>query len=370
MRLLAAAERQGDGLLYASRARLGRTRAPVVLTYRSHGQEGKLHLRARVVEDLGLSPAEHHDSYFQNALGMVRRFKTFDLPGARLRFSHGDDSCEAVADEEGHVRVTMEVRGLPQDRLWHEVKVELIASPRHPAGAEATGTLPVLVPQRATDFCVISDVDDTVLQTEATSFIKMLRTTLLGNAYTRLPFEGVAAFYKALALGNHSAPTNPLFYVSSSPWNLYDLLQDFFHIEGLPSGPLFLRDFGIEPDKFITGGHGSHKRKAIDELLATHPGVPFLLIGDSGQEDPEIYASVARDHPDRVLAIYIRDVTTEKRDHEVHAIAANLKEAGIEMVLVKDSLEAAQDAVRRGLIQASALPTVAAARKRDLEADP
>ncbi len=368
--MLAAAERKGDGLVYASRNRLRKTRDPVLLTYRSHGQGGKLHLRARVVENLGLTAAEQHDSYFQNALGMMRRFKTFDLQGARVRFWYSGASCEAVADDEGYVRAMMEVGNLPPDQLWHEVDVELISSPRHPAGTEAKGTLPVLVPLPATEFCVISDVDDTVLQTEATSFIKMLRTTLLGNAYTRLPFEGVAAFYKALALGNNPTPTNPVFYVSSSPWNLYDLLQDFFHIEGLPSGPLFLRDFGIDREKFITGGHRAHKREAIDELLATHPGLPFLLIGDSGQEDPEIYASVVEDHPGRVQAIYIRDVTTEKRDREVHAIVERVRQLGVEMVLVKDSMEAAKDAVRRGLIQESALPTVAAARNRDQEPEP
>lgn len=195
------------------------------------------------------------------------------------------------------------------------------------------------------------------------------RVTLLGNAYTRLPFEGVSAFYRALTFGTGPSADNPIFYVSSSPWNLYDLLQDFFHIEELPNGPLFLRDFGITPEQFIVGGHGSHKREAIDELLETHPELPFLLIGDSGQEDPEIYAAVARDHPERILVVYIRDVTTEKRNHEVKAIAAELKETGVEMVLVKDSLEAARDAVGSGFISSEAIPKVAAARKRDQEAE-
>jgi phosphatidate phosphatase APP1 len=369
LQVLAAVEQRVDGLIYASRDRLGLTRGPILLTYRGHGQGRKLHLRARVIEDPGLTPSEHDDSYFQNALGTLRRFKTFDLAGARVRFTHGDASCEATADAEGHVRATLTVSGLPPGKLWHDVEASLVHSPRHPAGNPARATLPVVVPTPAARFCIVSDVDDTVLETQATRFLMMLRVTLLGNAYTRLPFEGVSAFYRALTFGTGTAPDNPVFYVSSSPWNLYDLLQDFFRIEGLPSGPLFLRDFGITPKQFIVGGHGSHKREAIDELLETHPGLPFILIGDSGQEDPEIYAAVARDHPRRILVIYIRDVTAEKRGAEVHGISTALGKSGVEMVLVKDSLEAARDAVRRGFIPPEALSQVAAARKRDQEAD-
>jgi phosphatidate phosphatase APP1 len=367
-RLLAAAERRADTVVYASRQRLGMTRDPMLLPYRSHGRDRQLHLRARVVEDLGLTESEHDDSYFQNALGMLRRFKTYDLPHARVRFTCGGASCVAVADEEGHLVTTLAAPELPAGQQWHEVKAELVWSPRHPQGTGAEATLPVLVPGPTARFGVISDVDDTVIETGATSFLKMLRTTLLGNAYTRLPFEGVAAFYQALACGDASCQENPVFYVSSSPWNLYDLLQDFFSIEGLPNGPLFLRNFGIDRDQFIVGGHSSHKREAIDELLETHSHLPFLLIGDSGQEDPEIYAQVARDRPGRVLAIYIRDVTTKKRDHEIRILARQLKGAGIEMVLVKDSLEAAEHAVSRGFIAPHHLAAVRDARSKDLAA--
>lgn len=165
MQVLAAVEQRVDGLVYASRDRLGLTRGPFLITYRGHGQGWQLHLRARVLEDLGLTPSEHDDAYFQNALGTLRRFKTFDLPGARVRFSHGDASCEAIADAEGHVSATLTVPKLPPGQLWHDVEATLICSPRHPAGTPAQATLPVIVPTAAARFCVVSDVDDTVLET-------------------------------------------------------------------------------------------------------------------------------------------------------------------------------------------------------------
>jgi phosphatidate phosphatase APP1 len=82
-----------------------------------------------------------------------------------------------------------------------------------------------------------------VLQSSVTNFLKMARMVLLGNAHTRLPFEGVAAFYRALQRGASGGEFNPIFYVSNSPWNLYDLLEDFMDVHGVPAGPLFLRDW-------------------------------------------------------------------------------------------------------------------------------
>ena len=71
----------------------------------------------------------------------------------------------------------------------------------------------------------------------------MAKLTLLHNAHTRLPFEGVAGFYQALQRGRDGEAYNPVFYVSNSPWNLYDLLEDFLDVHGIPRGPLLLRDW-------------------------------------------------------------------------------------------------------------------------------
>jgi len=95
----------------------------------------------------------------------------------------------------------------------------------------------VLVPSGAATFGVISDLDDTVIQSRITSFLHAVRTVMLGNARTRLPFPGVSAFYQALERGGDGARTNPIFYVSSSPWNIHDIIADFMDIQRIPRGP-------------------------------------------------------------------------------------------------------------------------------------
>jgi phosphatidate phosphatase APP1 len=155
-------------------------------------------------------------------------------------------------------------------------------------------------------------------------------------------------------------------YVSSSPWNLYDLLVDFFDIRGIPLGPLFLADWGLSTDTLLTPAHRVHKIPTIQNLLETHPRLPFLLIGDSGQQDPEIYLEVVRHNPGRIPVVYIRDVASAKRDAEVHAIAEEVRRAGSEMVLAKDSAAAAEHAAARGFILPPKLGDVRKERDEDL----
>ena len=102
----------------------------------------------------------------------------------------------------------------------------------------------MLVPAPQAQFGVISDIDDTVVHSNVTSKLRMILTVALSNARTRKPFKGVAAFYRALHAG-----VNPVFYVSKSPWNLYAPLVEYLEVQGLPLGPLLLRDFGFRTEK-------------------------------------------------------------------------------------------------------------------------
>ena len=101
--------------------------------------------------------------------------------------------------------------------------------------------------------------------------------------------------------------------MSSSPWNLYDLLVDFLDLNGIPAGPLMLRDFGLRYEPTAGSGHLGHKLKEMRQILQAYPQLQFILIGDSGQEDPEIYREVVKEFPGRILAIYIRDVQLPDR---------------------------------------------------------
>src|SRR5919199_1538593 len=342
-------EARFDRLKFELKRRTGRLGPIEVLPYRGYGTQRVLFMKGRVLERKGITRSSTNDTVGTNLRNMVRRFASDEIPFARVRARFDGHELETVADGEGFFGLRFELAAPPNAApRWHPVELELLWPEE--AGVRATGC--VLVPAGAR-FGVISDLDDTVVRSNVTSFLKMAQIVLLNNAHTRLPFEGVPSFYHALQRGE-GQEFNPIFYVSSSPWNLYDLLEDFLDVHGVPEGPLFLKDWS--PTTVL--GHEKHKLGVIRTLLATYPGLPFVLIGDSGEKDPEIYHKAVREHPGRIGAIYIRDVTTKERDAVVHAIAREFRSLGVEMLLVPDTAAAAEHAARQGLIAFETLPDV------------
>jgi phosphatidate phosphatase APP1 len=181
---------------------------------------------------------------------------------------------------------------------------------------------------------------------------------LLNNAHSHVPFEGVAEFYRGLELGPDEKGHNPIFYVSSSPWNFYDLFDSFMDFHGLPRGPIFLKNFGFKEGKALRADHSSYKMEIIQSLLDLYPNLPFILAGDSGQMDPEIYRDVATVHGSRIRAIYLRDVSSPKRDRVVHGIAGEIEARGIPVLLAERTLEAGDHALEHGFISPAALEEI------------
>jgi len=214
------------------------------------------------------------------------------------------------------------------------------------------------VPPVTAKFGIISDLDDTVIVTNVTNRLKMFLTVGLLNEHTRMPFKGVAAFYKALQMGASGVENNPIFYVSSSPWNLYSPLTEFLRIQDIPLGALFLKDFGNHT-VFSSSDHQSHKLSSIESILETYPHLPFVLIGDSGEQDPEIYREVVRKYPQRIRAIYIRSINTKaERLAAIDRLITEVSETGCQLVLAPDTVFAASHAAAEKLISIDALPLI------------
>ena len=364
VRLVAGVEAAVDRVRHGTAARTD-TRHARVVPYDGYGTPRLLTVLGRVLRNPPVGPSRAEATVWENLVDTYRRFETDEVPAARVRVAAGGSQREIVADEEGHLLCRLALdQPLPDDGLWHDVTYTLLS----PVATEAPATMVgrVLIPSATASFGVISDVDDTVVQTDVRQMARMARTIVFGNARTRLPFPGVAAFYRALAAGTAAGGPNPLFYVSSSPWNLYELLVEFLELQGIPHGPLLLRDWGIQAHELLPTGHGSHKQAAIRRILESYPALPFVLVGDSGQEDPEIYASIVHDHPGRILAIYIRDVTRDPmRTSAIQRLATETEHARCPLVLAEDTVGAARHAAEQGWIAADALREIAGEAEAD-----
>lgn len=373
LHLAADAEQHMDELKYRMHYALGGLGPVKIITYKGYGSPSRLYVKGRVLEDKHIPEADKNDKLWENLVYMYRRLESDEVPHARLVARFQGIEQEIVADEEGFFEVWIEPKKpLADHRLWHAVEFELLdpipeEQSRYPV--KATGE--VLVPPPTARYVVVSDIDDTVLQSDAAHLMNMARHVFLGNAHTRLPFPGVAALYRALYHGKGGNEMNPLFYVSSSPWNLYDLLAQFFHLQDIPVGPvLFLRDWGLTEKEILPIHNHDFKLGVIRQMIEFFPDKPFILIGDSGQEDPEIYTDLVAAYPKRIQAVYIRNVSRDlKRPEAIRALAKKVLEAGSALVLADDSLAIAKHAVEQGWIPATELPAIGVEKRKD-EAPP
>lgn len=346
--------------------RLGWLNEPLILPFRGYGNSREVRIKGRILENSGLEQPAEDQNLWHNLLAMLKRYVSDEIPGVKISVRLYDYETVVESDEDGVFEATFNLeKELPNKRQWHEVQFKLLDAvvPEQP---EITATGEVMIDRTDTQFGIISDVDDTFLVSHSTNTLKKVRLMLTKNARTRIPFEGVARFYQALTKGTGQNGRNPIFFVSSSEWNLYDMLRDFCIFHGIPKGPFLLQDLKTNLRMLIKSGGGTHEHKLIKirDIMKSFSKTNFILVGDSGQRDPEIYSKIVQEFPGRVLSIYIRDISKDKRRAEIRQISDSLSK-NVEMLLVKDTVEAARHAIQNGYIDTDELPGIQIEKEKD-----
>jgi len=336
---------------------------PMIVPFIGHGTTRRVRLGARVVlgrpeaaaPAVGVPHAADPTPRSRRAVlrATLARFLTVEVPGAVVTVRGPGVGRQVRTDRDGYLDAVIDLDE-PLPPGWHAFELRLRD------GAAATAQVLVVDPQ--TRIGLVSDVDDTIVETGLTRGIEFVRATLLTPVRERTPLSGAAALYRAL-VEPPGGPVRPVFYVSTSPWNLHEMLLEFVALRGFPLGPLLLTDWGPSRSGLFRIGAQEHKAGLVERMLEEHPQLGLVLVGDSGQHDPEIYAALARAHPDRIRAVYIRRTrhALPSRIAEVDRLAAEVTAAGVPMLAVDDSVQIATHAARLGLLDDTALDDVRAA---------
>ncbi|OZG61134.1 ABC transporter ATP-binding protein [Bifidobacterium myosotis] len=200
----------------------------------------------------------------------------------------------AVSDSAGYLDLVAEHRLTPGiHRVFYTV------GRRKPVGANLY-TIPA-----SAKVGIISDVDDTIMITQAPVFWKAAYNLLFLDPKKKASVPGMSVLFARIA---DLFPGAPFFYLSTSPWNVESSIRHFITDHGFPEGPLLLRDLDPRPKTFVPTGP-QHKLEFAEQLMADFPDMKFILVGDDGQKDPTTYATIVRRYPGRVLAIAIRQLS-------------------------------------------------------------
>lgn len=344
-------------LRIAIKRRLGMLGDPVILPYNAYGTENKVMITGAVIEDKGLAKPEPGQNMWKNILTMVKRYSGDEIAGVRVMIEYCGQSVIVKTNERGLFHTILPRRPSADGKISDNVSFTLIDRLDEEVEPVRAGCKAFIVDSKP-DYIVVSDIDDTVLVSHSTKTLKKLRVMLSKNALTRSPFEGVAAFYRALNKPEKGVE-RPIFYVSASEWNLYDLLVDFFEDKMMPAGPLLLSDVRLSLFSIFRSGKKYDDKVARIKSLFEHYYLhSFILIGDSGQEDPDIYLKMAEMYPRRVEAIYIRYIGKKRHNRKLERQVEESRELGTEMIIVKTTTGAARHAAGRGFIDASQVKNV------------
>ncbi len=338
LRVGADAEQLATRILQESQRRIGVQRPMTVRPYRGFVADGVAHVRARVQDEPRFEAAAESLSIDSTLAANLLRWVVLDRPGVTVDVSMRDVAQTAVSDQDGFVTVRLPVGDVEPG--WHPV--DLVA---HDGEREVRAQGRVVQPDPASQIAVISDIDDTILRTGMTEGLRSIRRTLLRDAHGRKPIPGTPSLYRGLARGLGRRPESTFFYVSAAPWNLYEVLTQFLAIRGFPRGPLFLTDWRPGPGARGGIGKAGHKRARIRRLVDAYPDLRFLLLGDDGEADPQVYEQFLSSDPDRVVAALVRSV----HGHAT-TLPPGLPPEPHAVITSPDALHMAQVAERLGLI--------------------
>lgn len=342
--------------------RVGRRGGLVFEAYRGYGSREEVFVIGRVYRQPGSSV--EGSGVIHDLIAIGRLFLRYGVRDAGVTASFSGGEVRVVTDRDGYFRIHLQpAHPPPEDQVWHAMSLQLV----EPEQMQAT--VEIFIPPSTSRVVVISDIDDTVMATGVANKAQMLWRLFVEGAQSRVAFPGVAAFLRALHAGRSGNEMNPMLYVSRGPWTIYEMLDEFFNLHRIPVGPLlFLREWGVTLQSPLPRRAENHKSELIGHMLDIYGDLPVVLIGDSGQRDPEIYARVVREHPGRVVAVYIRNVSRgAKRPHAIDDLARQIADSGSSMLLAADTEAMAIDAAERGLIATEAHAAVH--RERELSSE-
>ena len=250
---------------------IGVTSTPMLHTYRGFGSPEEIVILGRVTETQFRTKTTSSNSLL-HALRFIRSYLANPLSNILVEAEFGGQQAQARTDKTGIFEIHIQKPRLERasDAEWFTAAVSLPEYPDVP-----TKSAPVLVEGGNNTFGIITDVDDTVLISNATKKLKLLYATIFQSPDRRLPFPGVSKFYNALVAGTHGSNNNPIFYVSSSHFNLFAFLQRFFELNELPKGPVMLKRTTGFASIITTVGKHHQKQDDIVTIMNAYPDLPL-----------------------------------------------------------------------------------------------
>lgn len=319
--------------------------------YRGYANKNELVVFGHVVHSYPSGDHKYTRKGFRYARTIIQLFSIKSIPHIPVVLRIGSLTTQVTAEDDGYFRFQVP---LPEEMAggWHpyEVTVDTIQGGK---SYQTKSQEEFFVPYPSS-YGIISDIDDTFLISHSRKSFRKLFVLLARNVQARKPFDDVVRHYQLLSFASRTHPhkqSNIFFYVSSSEWNLYDMIVRFAELNGLPKAVLKLKKIKSGLDDFVMTGSGTHdhKLRKIHNIIEFYPELQFILLGDDSQKDPEIYEQICTQFTKNIRAVYIRQTRTRTKLETVQHLK-NMESIGIDTCYFAHSNKAIIHSLDHGLV--------------------
>jgi phosphatidate phosphatase APP1 len=260
-----------------------------------YGNPHQLLIEGRVLYERKFDESSKDDSWVKNGWQKMKHLLNDEVKNEKLTLTVGEEVYQGQTDEEGYFEFEVQNHKTPWKN--HE-KIELTLN-EYNISVHASA----FVVDTSVKVGIISDFDDTVIVSNVTNKLTLIKNTLFKNYKQREVVKGMKRRFETIL----ATPDSPLFFVTGSPKQLYSVIHQFLNYHEFPKRTLITKKaHGDNADPLFD--QLAYKMEKIEKLILLYPNIKWVCFGDSGERDQEVYETVAQKYPKKIKEIYIRSV--------------------------------------------------------------
>lgn len=266
--------------------------------YDAYGNADKVYIEGRMLLEEKSTTPTPQDSLWTNLLRKIRTLINDEIKETKITATIKGVTYQTSSDDEGYFHFDIDTKSpLPQG--YHDISLQI---ENNPTPQELK--LPIMIEKA---LGIISDFDDTLIISDVTNKLKLSYNIFTKNHTQRTPVKGMKERFEKLLSQNPTDYPTPLFILTGSPLQLFNSIENFLRYHAFPQAQIIAKKIhGNNTDPLFD--QLSYKTTQIEQLFTLFPHMQWILFGDSGEKDAQVYKAIAQKYPHKVHAYYIRDV--------------------------------------------------------------
>jgi len=274
-----------------------------IVVYNAYGNTHYIIIQGRMEKEKSYKKVNRDDSWFKNLFRRLREIEANEIKGKNIFATINQESFQTKGDSEGYFEFDIKTKKAIKSG-YKSIELQIQNNPDiKRVKATIIGAKPLIG--------IISDFDDTLIISNVTNKIKLGINTMFKNYQQRKIVPGmVERFNKILAQNPKNSP-NALFVLSGSPQQLFKPINSFLNYYNFPKRVLILKKAHGDNKDPLTDQF-AYKTQKIKRLIKLYPNIKWVMFGDSGEKDLEVYRFIKSKYPNKIKEYYIRNIQSGK----------------------------------------------------------